>query len=221
MGQHTEAKDAKLGKREFYPNKAAFVSEELKDHGVEIAFGVHGGDLWSIIDPMSRDGIKLITVHHEQTAVYAAEAYSKVTGKVGVFYADSGPGAANAASALQQAYLSCSPIMGIVGGSMPGTEGYYGLQPNFSTEMFKPITKWTVRIENEHALKHYISKGFKDAHSYPKGPCVVELPLTSYIGNPSPPDYVNIILLNAIEYQSLHVTTHVFRCIHMKTNEYK
>ncbi len=193
MRKNVEGEKEKLGKREFYPNKAAFVSEELRDHGVEIAFGVHGGDLWSIIDPMSRDGIRLITVHHEQTAVYAAEAYSKVTGKVGVFYADTGPGAANAASAIQQAYLSCSPLVGIVGGSMPGQEKYYGLQPNFSTEMFKPITKWTVRIENEYAVKHYISKAFKDAHTYPKGPCVLELPLTSYVGYPSPQSYVNTI----------------------------
>jgi thiamine pyrophosphate-dependent acetolactate synthase large subunit-like protein/uncharacterized protein (DUF362 family) len=180
-------KDAPLGKREYHPSAGALFAESLKEHGVEIAFGVHGGELMSIIDAMSRKEIKLISVRHEQTAVYAAEAYSKVTGKAGVFYANSGPGAANLASALQQCYLSCSPAVGICGGTMAGHERSYTALPFYAEHMFSRITKWTQRIVGDFSVKHFISKAFKDAQAYPKGPCVVEFPLFSMSGPVTPP----------------------------------
>ncbi len=182
-----EEQDAPLGHREYHPSAGALFAESLKEHGTEIAFGVHGGELMSIIDAMSRKGIKLITVRHEQTAVYAAEAYSKVTGKTGVFFANSGPGAANLASALQQCYISCSPALGICGGTMAGHERSYTFLPFYAEHMFARITKWTQRISGDYAVKHFISKAFKDSQAYPKGPCVVEFPATSMSGTTTTP----------------------------------
>jgi thiamine pyrophosphate-dependent acetolactate synthase large subunit-like protein len=189
MNDHNRKKDARKGTREFYPNAASVFAEALKEHGVEMAFGVHGGDLWNIVDEISRIGIRLITVHHEQTAVYAAEAYAKATGKVGVFYADTGPGSANAASALQQCHLSCSPVLGIVGGPIIGHEKSYTIQPSYAEHMFSHITKWTQRIVADFEVKHFVSKAFKDAQAYPKGPCVIEFPLAAMVGFPTPPSY--------------------------------
>ncbi|MFO7964272.1 MAG: thiamine pyrophosphate-binding protein [Desulfobacterales bacterium] len=180
------------GKREFYPNAAAVFAESLKEHGAETAFGVHGGDLWNIVDEISRSGIKLITVHHEQTAVYAAEAYAKATGKVGIFYADTGPGSANTASALQQCFLSCSPVIGIVGGPIIGQEKSYTIQPSYAEHMFSHMTKWTQRIVGDYEVKHYLSKAFKDAQAYPKGPCVIEFPLAAMVGPPTPPSFTTM-----------------------------
>lgn len=185
-------KDIPLGAREFYPNAASVFAEALKENGAEIAFGVHGGDLWNIVDEISRAGIKLITVHHEQTAVYAAEAYAKTTGKVGLFYADTGPGSANVASALQQCYLSCSPVLGIVGGPIIGHEKSYTIQPSYAEHMFSHITKWSQRIVADYEVKHFISKAFKDAQAYPKGPCVIEFPLGAIVGLPTPPSYTSM-----------------------------
>ncbi len=182
-----ERKDVPLGKREYHPSPGTLFAEALKEHGTEIAFGVHGGELMSILDAMSRKGIKLISVRHEQTAVYAAEAYSKVTGKTGVFYADSGPGPANLASALQQCYLSCSPALGICAGTMAGHERSYTIQPFYAEHMFSRITKWTQRISGDYSVKHFISKAFKDTQSYPKGPCVIEFPLFSMSGPTTTP----------------------------------
>ncbi|MBW2440167.1 MAG: DUF362 domain-containing protein [Deltaproteobacteria bacterium] len=190
--QKAEKKDVALGKREYHPSAGALFAEGLKEHGTEVAFGVHGGELSSIIDAASRKGIKLISVRHEQTAVYAAEAYSKVTGNTGVFYANSGPGAANLASALQQCYLSCSPAVGIVGGTMAGHERSYTLLPFYAEHMFSRITKWTQRISGDYSVKHFVSKAFKDAQAYPKGPCVIEFPYFSMAGTTTPPNLMTM-----------------------------
>jgi thiamine pyrophosphate-dependent acetolactate synthase large subunit-like protein len=192
MSTPEDKKEVPLGMREYYPNAAAVFAEALKEQGTKMAFGVHGGDLWNIVDPISRIGIKLITVHHEQTAVYAAEAYSKVTGEAGVFYSDTGPGTANLASALQQCYLSCSPAVGLCGGTIVGHEQAFTLQPSYAEHMFGPITKWTQRIFGDFEVKHFIAKAFKDAQAYPKGPCVVEFPLGAIVGPPPPPSYVTL-----------------------------
>lgn len=187
-----EKKEVPLGMREYYPNAADVFAEALLENGTEMAFGVHGGDLWKIVDPISRMGIKLITVHHEQSAVYAAEAYSKVTGKVGVFYTDTGPGTGNITSALQQCYLSCSPALGICGGTIIGHERAFTIQPSYAEPMFSRITKWTQRIFADFEVKHFVAKAFKDAQSYPKGPCVIEFPLAAMTGPPSPPSFASL-----------------------------
>jgi thiamine pyrophosphate-dependent acetolactate synthase large subunit-like protein/uncharacterized protein (DUF362 family) len=187
-----EVKRAPLGKREYHPSAGAVFAEALKEHGTEVAFGVHGGDLMCIIDSMSRKGIKLISVRHEQTAVYAAEAYSKVTGKTGVFYACTGPGAANITSALQQCHLSCSPAVGICGGTTVGHERSYAALPSYAEHMFSRITKWTQRIYGDFSVKHFIAKAFKDAQAYPKGPCVIEFPNFSMSGPPTTPNLMTM-----------------------------
>lgn len=189
----SKTKEIPLGMQEYHPNAATVFAEGLKEHGTEMAFGVHGADLWNIIDPMSRMGIKLITVHHEQTAVYAAEAYSKVTGKAGVFYSDMGPGTANLTSALQQCYLSCSPAVGLCGGAVVGHERAYTVQPSYAEQMFGRITKWTQRVFGDFEVKHFIAKAFKDAHAYPKGPCVIEFSQGSMLGTPMPPIFVSLV----------------------------
>ena len=85
------------------------VADVLREQGVEIAFGVHGGHIWNLVDAMSNAGIKIVTVRHEQAAVYAAEAYSKATGKAGVAFATVGPGVANTLSALSAGFLQLFP----------------------------------------------------------------------------------------------------------------
>ena len=99
----TQKQEIVLGMRELQPNASTFIAQALKELGVEIAFGVHGGHIWQMVDEISNAGIKIVTVRHEQAAVYAAESYSKVTKRLGVCYATAGPGVANCVSAMQQA----------------------------------------------------------------------------------------------------------------------
>ena len=190
--QKVEEREIPAGALEFAPQPGDYFAEVLREHDVDIAFGVHGGDLWFIVDPMSRAGIKIITVHHEQTAVYAAEAYAKVTGKPGVVFVDTGPGSANIASGLQQAHLSCSPVVVISGGPIVGHDRAYTIQPTNTEHMYSHITKWTQRITYPHQVKRILTKALKDCQTYPKGPVVVEFPLFALNG-PIPPPSLNTL----------------------------
>ena len=175
----TEAKPIPLGMREMHPYPAQYIAEVLKEHGVEIAFGVHGGHIWQIVDALSNAGIKIVTVRHEQAAVYAAEAYSKVTGRPGVAFATVGPGVANTVSAVQQAHLSCSPVVLLFGGVEMVHDRTYAIQPGYAEDLFKNITKWVQRCVDPSMFKHFTAKALKDCQVYPKGPIALEFPLSA------------------------------------------
>ncbi len=174
------AKEIPLGKREVLRVPATYVVECLKEQGVEVAFGVWGGHIGQIVDTMSNAGIKLITVRHEQTAVYAAEAYSKVTNKPGVAFATVGPGVTNMVSPVQQAYLSCSPVILLLAGVATQQAQTYTLQMAYAKEFMSNMTKWTERLTHPYQIKHLITKAFKDAQAYPKGPVALEFSVTMY-----------------------------------------
>ena len=164
-----------LGMRELYPSPAQLAVDALKEQGVEIAFGVHGGHFWALLDLMSMAGIKMISFHHEQSGVYAAEAYSRVTNKVGVCFATTGPGTGNTVSAIQQAHLACSPLVLLLAGHQSFSDNAYALQECYAEKLMAHITKWTRRMRYTSEFKRYVTKAFKDARSWPPGPIALEL----------------------------------------------
>ncbi|MBI2859716.1 MAG: thiamine pyrophosphate-binding protein [Chloroflexi bacterium] len=176
-----------LGMRELYPYPAMYIADVLKEHNVEIAFGVHGGHIWQIIDGMSTAGIKTVTVRHEQTAVYAAEAYAKVTGKPGLAFATVGPGTANIVSAVQQAFISKSPVIVLLGGHEIQVDRLYTtIQESYAPDLMNGITKWTQRVTHPSQYKQFVTRAFKEAMSYPRGPVVLEFSLDG-LWTPIPP----------------------------------
>ena len=182
-----EKKEVPLGMREIYPHPAMAIAECLKEQEVEIAFGVHGGHYWPVMDAMSTAGIKLVTVHHEQSGVYAAEGYARATGKVGVAYATVGPGVGNAVSAIQQAYLNCTPMVLILSGHESPNDKTYALQESYAEDLLRDITKWTRRIRTTLEFKRWVTKAFKDAQSSPKGPVALEFCLDTIFSGMFPP----------------------------------
>ena len=172
-----EKKEVPLGMREMYPYPSQYIGQVLREQGVEVAFGVHGGHIWQLVDGMSEAGIKIVTMRHEQSAVYAAEAYSKVTRKPGVAFATVGPGVANTVSAVQQSHFSCSPVILLFGGVEHAHDHTYTIQPSYVDDLFRHITKWTQRLFEPNMYKHYLTKAFKDSQIYPKGPIALEFPI--------------------------------------------
>jgi len=166
--------DAKPGTFEKYPYPGMYIAEVLKEQGVEVAFGVHGGVIWSMYDAMSNAGIKMVTVHHEQNAGFAAEAYAKVTNKPGVAFTTPGPGLANMITSIAQAYMSCSPMVVLYGGTEPENDGLYTMQPYPSVNSLREFTKWSQRLMTPNTYKLAVTRAFKDAQSYPKGPIALE-----------------------------------------------
>jgi len=183
----TEVKEVPLGMREIYPCPGDRVAECLKEQGVEYAFGVHGGHFWPALDAASNAGIKLVTFHHEQSGVYAAEGYSRVSKKVGVAYATTGPGTGNIVSAVQQAYLNLSPLVLLLSGHNTWDDMAYTLQECYAEELLKSITKWTKRLRFAYEWKGFITKAFKDAQYWPKGPVGLEFPIDYFLEAMLPP----------------------------------
>lgn len=176
-----------LGLRELYPYPSQYIADVLKEHNAEVAFGVHGGHIWQIVDAMSAAGIKIVTVRHEQAGVYAAEAYSKVTGRPGIAFATVGPGTANIVSAVQQAYLSKSPVIVLLGGHEIQVDRLYTtIQEAYAPDLMSGITKWTQRVVHPSQYKQFVTRAFKEAMSYPRGPVVLEFSLDG-LWTPIPP----------------------------------
>lgn len=165
-----------LGQRELYPSVGKYIAEILREQGVKIAFGVPGGHIWHFIDAISRIGIKTITFAHEQNAVYAGEAYSQVTQKVSICYGTVGPGAGNAFSAVQQAWLSNTPMIYLAGGMEVEHDGLFNtIQESYAHRFMEPVTKWATRVTYPWQVKQFITRGFKLCSTAPTGPVCFEL----------------------------------------------
>jgi acetolactate synthase-1/2/3 large subunit len=174
----TEAtQEVPLGYREMEPNSSTLIGQALVEHGVKIAFGIQGGHIWQMVDEISYHGIKNITFCHEQSAVYAAEAYSKITRKPAIAYATVGPGVGNSISALQQAFFAGSPVIFLAGGNDVTTDYLPVIQPSYIMDLCRHITRWSARITDTTQIKQYIAKAFKDSQMYPKKPIALEMGL--------------------------------------------
>ena len=175
-----------LGELEHYPNPSTYLADALVEHGVEIAFGVSGGHIWMMVDEMSNAGIKMITVRHEQTGGYAAEAYSKVTRKPGVCFATVGPGVGNILSAIQQAHQSNSPVLFLGGGNSPETDYLPNIQPSYVRDLMRHISKYCARLTKPAMYKQNIARAFMAMQSYPKGVATLEFPIDALIAQIPP-----------------------------------
>jgi len=150
-----------LGAREIYPSVGSYIGEILKEQEVTFAFGVPGGHIWHFVDGISRVGVKLIVFCHEQNSVYAAEAYSQVTGKPVISFGTVGPGAGNAFSPMHQAFLSNTPIIYLAGGHELEHDGLFNtLQESYASEFFKSITKYSTRLFYPHQIKQFLTRAF-------------------------------------------------------------
>ncbi len=186
-----EATQIPLGMRELQPNPSVYIAQALVEHGVTIAFGIHGGHVWQMVDEISNAGIRFITFRHEQSAAYAAEAYSKVTRRPGICVATAGPGVGNAFSAIQQAHMSCSPVILLAGGNAPETDYLPIIQPCYVTDIMKNITKFCLRCTETAQIKQVIARAFKASQSYPKGPVALEMEI-GMLYKPLPPAIPNL-----------------------------
>ncbi|MHB1128070.1 MAG: thiamine pyrophosphate-binding protein [Bacillota bacterium] len=73
------------------------VAKVMKEEGIKHIFGVHGGHIWPLLTPINEEGIMTIHMRHEQSGVFAADAYSKASGEIGVCFGTAGPGVQNMA----------------------------------------------------------------------------------------------------------------------------
>ncbi|NLV16650.1 MAG: biosynthetic-type acetolactate synthase large subunit [Syntrophomonadaceae bacterium] len=148
----------------------------LKNEGVDVIFGYPGGGVLPIYDGLYASDIRHILVRHEQGAAHAADAYARVTGKVGVCLATSGPGATNLVTGIANAYMDSIPMVAFTGQVTIPLIGRDAFQEADITGITLPITKHNYLVKNIRDLPRIIKEAFFIARTNRPGPVVVDLP---------------------------------------------
>jgi acetolactate synthase I/II/III large subunit len=153
------------------------ILEQLKLHGVQVMFGYPGGAVIPLYDAIyEEEEIRHVLVRHEQDAGHMAEGYAKVTGKVGVAIATSGPGATNLVTPIADAYMDNVPIVCITGQVSTWAIGTDAFQEADITGITMPITKHNRLVKRAEEVPEAIAEAFYLAASGRPGPVLVDIP---------------------------------------------
>ena len=159
-------------------NGAEILIECLKEQGVDTVFGYPGGAILNVYDELYKHSneIRHILTSHEQGASHAADGYARATGKVGVCFATSGPGATNLVTGIATAFMDSIPIVAItcnVGVPLLGKDSFQEID---ITGITMPITKYNFIVKNVNDLAKTIRKAFEIAQSGRPGPVLIDIP---------------------------------------------
>lgn len=152
--------------------------DALRINGVERAFCVPGESYLAVLDALhdSRDTIELVVCRQEGGAAYMAEAYGKLTGKPGICFVTRGPGATNASVGVHTAYQDSTPMILFIGQVARDQMEREAFQEVDYRQMFGPLAKWVVQVEDARRLPELLSQAFHRAMNGRPGPVVVALP---------------------------------------------
>src|ERR1700690_1830912 len=153
------------------------VMECLKAEGVDVVFGLPGGANLPTYDAFVGGGIRHILVRHEAGGGHAAEGYAKATGKVGVAFATSGPGATNLITPMCDAMMDSVPVVFITGQVRTDLLGTDGFQEADTIGITMPVVKHSFMIQHPQELPRAIHEAFHIARSGRPGPVLVDIPL--------------------------------------------
>lgn len=156
---------------------AQIICESLVREGVEVIFGILGGVILPLYDTLPQyPQLRHILVRHEQGAAHAAEGYARATGKVGVCFATSGPGATNLVTGIADACLDSVPIVAITGQVIRPLIGKDAFQEIDITGITLPITKHNYLALDTALLAETIKEAFYLARTGRPGPVLIDLP---------------------------------------------
>ncbi len=153
------------------------VARALKSRGVSHLFTLSGGHLFSIYDGCKAEGIEIVDVRHEQSAVFAAEGFAKATRGLGVAALTAGPGVTNGISAIAGAQANCSPVC-VLGGRAPEMRwGSGSLQEIDHLPFVSPLVKSAETVKEPEKIGARTAAALDSAFSPPYGPTFVDYPL--------------------------------------------
>jgi acetolactate synthase-1/2/3 large subunit len=153
------------------------VMECLKAEGVDVVFGLPGGANLPTYDAFYDAGIKHILVRHEAGGGHAAEGYAKATGKVGVAFGTSGPGATNLITPIMDAMMDSVPVVFITGQVRTELLGTDGFQEADTIGISMPAVKHSFMIQHPLEIPRVIHEAFYIARTGRPGPVVVDIPV--------------------------------------------
>jgi len=153
------------------------ICESLVREGVEVIFGILGGAILPLYDTLPQyPQLRHVLMRHEQAAAHAADAYARVTGKVGVCFATSGPGATNLVTGIANAHLDSSAVVAMTGQVARPFIGKDAFQEVDITGITLPITKHNYLVLDPGSLARTIKEAFYVARTGRPGPVLVDLP---------------------------------------------
>ncbi|MCX6718079.1 MAG: thiamine pyrophosphate-binding protein [Candidatus Staskawiczbacteria bacterium] len=166
---------------------ADYIAKFIYENGTKHVFMFSGGGIMHLTDGLAcNKNLKKICVHHEQTASMAIEAYSRLTGKMGVGYFTTGPGATNALTGLAGAWLDSVPCLFISGqakrkdsvrmAKIPGLR-QVGVQEIDIIPVIKSVTKYSAFVDNPNDIKYHLQKAYYFAKEGRPGPVWLDIPL--------------------------------------------
>jgi acetolactate synthase I/II/III large subunit len=152
------------------------VMECLKAEGVDVVFGLPGGANLPTYDAFVGGEIRHILVRHEAGGGHAAEGYAKATGRVGVAFATSGPGATNLVTPICDAMMDSVPVVFITGQVRTELLGTDGFQEADTIGITMPVVKHSFMIQNPQEIPRAIHEAFHIARTGRPGPVLVDIP---------------------------------------------
>jgi acetolactate synthase-1/2/3 large subunit len=152
--------------------------DALRIHGVKRAFCVPGESYLAVLDALHdvQEEIDLVVCRQEGGAAYMAEAYGKLTGEPGICFVTRGPGATNASVGVHTAFQDSSPMILFIGQVARDQQYREAFQEIDFRQMFGPLAKWVVQIDDTSRIPELISQAFHRAVNGRPGPVVVALP---------------------------------------------
>lgn len=155
---------------------AEAIVKALEKEGVEVMFGIPGGVSIPLYDVLYDSKIRHILVRHEQAAAHAAEGYARVSGKVGVCHATSGPGATNLTTGIVDAYMDSSPIVALTGQVATPFLGKDAFQETDPVGITMPASKHNFQLRSVEEIPDVIKKAFLIAGTGRPGPVLIDMP---------------------------------------------
>ncbi|KOG89567.1 hypothetical protein ADK38_13565, partial [Streptomyces varsoviensis] len=149
----------------------------LRDAGVDTVFTLSGGHIFSLLHAAAEAGLRVVDVRHEQTAVFAAEAYAKLTRRPGVALLTAGPGITNGISALAGAWFNGSPLVVLGGRAAQRHWGSGSLQELDHVPLVAPVTKAARTVTATGRIADEVRDALALATSPHRGPVFLDFPI--------------------------------------------
>jgi acetolactate synthase-1/2/3 large subunit len=153
------------------------VARALKAEGVDTIFTLSGGHIVAVLDGCLQEGIRIVDVRHEQAAAHAAEAYTRLTGRLGVAVVTAGPGVTDTITAVANAWFSSTPMLVIGGRHLLRQELKGGLQEMNHPQLFAGITAWAATAWQTERLPDYIATASRFAFRGRGAPVFLDIPM--------------------------------------------
>ncbi|MDO6802403.1 biosynthetic-type acetolactate synthase large subunit [Wenyingzhuangia sp. 1_MG-2023] len=163
---------------------AEAVVRSLIAEGVDVAYGYPGGAIMPIYDELYKyqDQLHHVLTRHEQGATHAAQGFARTSGRVGVAFATSGPGATNLITGIADAQIDSTPMVCITGQVASHLLGTDAFQETDVISISSPVTKWNVQVTKAEDIPAAIAKAFYIAKSGRPGPVLIDITKDAQLG---------------------------------------